>query len=64
MLRLAPQKLPQPGLGVANSLDDLFVICMAKGSPTLLQLGPEVADNPDDLAICMTEATPDPPQGP
>jgi hypothetical protein len=28
---LAFQKLPQPGLGVANSLADLCVICMAKG---------------------------------
>ena len=36
-------KLPQPELEIPNSLNDPYIICIARDSPKLPQAGPEVA---------------------
>lgn len=50
---LAPRRLQQPGPEVANSLDDLCAICVARASPRLSQTGLEVADSPNDSVLSV-----------
>ena len=55
-------KLPQLGPEmIPSSLKDSSVICIARGSPKLSKLGPEVDRSPNDLyAICITKTRQDP----
>lgn len=52
---------PQPGPEIPNSLNDPYIISIARGLPKLPQSGAEVANSPNDFyALCMTFTRPHP----
>lgn len=49
---------------IYDSLDDLYNICISRGSPKFPQPGPQVANGPNDFyCICMTKIMPEPSLG-
>lgn len=57
-------KDPTTKIELPTSLNDPYIVCIARGCPKLPQPGTEVINNPNELYdICMQKTTSDPSLG-